>query len=904
MAHDGDKELVARFLRGELSDEEEKALRRRVADEPELQVLLSDFAVLEAHLSSRAQSQNESAVHGALAWPRPWHLMAALSVLFAIGALVSSIHTRYDNEPLGARPAERLPLGASLSLDWREPVSSGPQTPAIWLSEDVNAGEESLQALLNRGARQKVHRVALTQAKNETPLELWNLAVVQEALALRALAAESFRKVAIAESDPVIAQEAQGRAEILQGALDQEGQMFKEARQAGQELILNQTPFPAELAKRFPGELRLYLYDALRSARSPYELGLLDPSIALLPSEQAAVLRGEQKTTLRLLDSAPYVALAVRYRTSLAEPSREGLLELSSEAEGLNAHSMAIGALVRSRRPLTASATVEQHARDRGDTWLEVLAAKLRMKRAFLDGELEAHWDEFLDVAHKAKPLYRRAGFALWLAHYADELRRLDLSRQLIRDISARSNQLSWTRARFYFQLEARLALADGRLAEARDFATEAILRSDSCGTKASPRDVLATIAALQGDHNELLRIVRSSDSCPKVWSLRMLSEVRKLTPRPPPEDLRAWWYTAIEDRLNEAALSEMDRSAFELERQLFRLGLDAGTTQETLERLRSIPEGRDQEYARESRLETARVIALESLRAKSPAEAAAGAAAALGLDLRDCLVFSDASLPIMLVHRGSSSKVVDTWDVVEASLAGCDEVGLVPLSDGLRLPDSSFKLPWSILSPRRASVVDATGSGINLSVVDPTPPINARLAPLPPYPAERGRGTAVLSGVAATPSEVLSRLPESATVLVFAHGVDDGAGQERTSIALAPDRNGDYRLDASEIMSKTMRSDASVFLAVCQSARTEVDGVRKATLPQAFAWAGARTVVAALGPIPVDEGSKLFRELSTELAQGTSPSLALHQAKQAKNGQVPTWLEDMVVFTTEGRGN
>lgn len=891
MLSDEEHTLVGRYLRGDLSDSEEADLKERVQRSPELQAHLSDLAVLEAYRSRGTQETRQVPATGF----RPWHFFAGLSLVFLVGAVSSLLSSAPETPPA----PERLAIGTTWGA--RDEAPSAPSGTALWLSAESTDSEPSLAELVESARRNEAHRVSLQQAEEESALALWNLAVVQEALGLHAVAASSFRKAASLESNAELALAAEHRAKWLEERLEKTRLDFRRANKAGPELIKNQTPFPPELASEFPGLMRLYLYDAIRSARSEYELDLLRQTIALLPPEDAVVMARELAATKRLLEDPAYKVLATRYRDSFESSlSRTELYELSQDAQAFGASSMALGALVRSRKVVVPSQAIHAYAASQDDAWLQALATRIELKRAFLDDELEGRWEEFFSSVSRAKPAFRKADIGIWLAYYAVKLRRLDLARRLIKDISESSSELPWSRARFLFQLQAKISLAEGRLRAASDFATEAISRADSCSTRASALDVLAKAAALRGELETTFAIAANEEGCSPPPSLDLLAHLRRLAPTPPSEELKAWWLKAIETRLESSGLSQSDRAAFELERALFEFKsgtVDAGVP---LSLLHEAPRS-DAQWLRSAKLETAQALLAASLRSQNPKEGALHASQALEIQLGTCLVFSDPSLPeLVVVSRPSEARSARSWEEAARDLGSCNQVHVVSTSDRLRLPPPSFGIPWSVLTLRGHPATHEASQGTRLAVVTPSPPLNAGLRALPPMQFPADPRTVVLSGVTATPDSVLDLMQHAKSIEIVAHGVDDGSGTERTSIALAPNAQGDYRLDAAEVLDQRLRSDASVFLSVCQSAQQGTAGVPRATLPQAFAWAGALYVVAALAPIPAMEGAELFRMVAKEQEAGVPPSVALHRIKTSQEGNEASWLESVVVFSTQ----
>ena len=144
----------------------------------------------------------------------------------------------------------------------------------------------------------------------------------------------------------------------------------------------------------------------------------------------------------------------------------------------------------------------------------------------------------------------------------------------------------------------------------------------------------------------------------------------------------------------------------------------------------------------------------------------------------------------------------------------------------------------------------------------------------------------AILTGDNATQQAVLKTLENSRFIHFATHGLLAGLGdndQQKIpgAIALAPTKNDDGFLTASEIMTLNLNSEL-VVLSACDTGRGTIteDGV--IGLSRSFMAAGAPSVVVSLWKVPDESTSDLMIEFYRQLQTNPNKAQALRQAMLA----------------------
>ena len=152
-----------------------------------------------------------------------------------------------------------------------------------------------------------------------------------------------------------------------------------------------------------------------------------------------------------------------------------------------------------------------------------------------------------------------------------------------------------------------------------------------------------------------------------------------------------------------------------------------------------------------------------------------------------------------------------------------------------------------------------------------------------------------------ATKQAVLQRIPSVSLIHFAAHG-----HAERGEIALAPQRptnatlcEKDYLLTMDDISQVQLRAKL-VVLSCCHSAQGKVRAEGVVGIARAFLGSGARSVLAALWPIPDEATEQLMSRFYKHLVRGNSVSESPHQTMKWMRsngyGDLENWAPFMLI--------
>lgn len=220
--------------------------------------------------------------------------------------------------------------------------------------------------------------------------------------------------------------------------------------------------------------------------------------------------------------------------------------------------------------------------------------------------------------------------------------------------------------------------------------------------------------------------------------------------------------------------------------------------------------------------------------------------------------------LPWHLFHEPATQRpVADDWTVTVLPSAGCLARPSAPTGTGLVA----------------AGCADA-GHPYGLPSV-PTMPEQARAV-------AEAFGALPLAEPAATPAELLRRLPGARYVHLATHGSHQEEAPAFQCVYLTPEEPaGEGRLFAYEIAGADLRRAELVTLSACESALGRFDlSDNLRGLPAAFLAAGASAVIGALWPVAPAPASTFFTTLYAHLAAGDAKLAAYRAAQDATRQQ------------------
>lgn len=362
------REMVSRFLDGELSTEEADTFRNHLADCAECQRELHELMQLEALGMALAETQPVVERTGAkviwLSERRRWRaravtVAASIATLAAAAALVLWYVRPQDSAPRLAQVPELPGLGPTRAIEGRlsyagadryrpynvQRAQTAPEAEKIrhaalahmeesgdlhgmaaahmlmgsytlagaYLDRAQQAGELSddeesdraLLVLMERDPKAALDILDSVLTRSPRhPQALWNQGLALEKLGLLHTAKQSFERVAEL-GEPGWHEEARQRADELRVKVDERKAELKQAERAGQRLIQTGQATDEEL-RAYPGLMRLHFYDAVRTAPSRERIDALRSTAEILDQHYG------DATLTRYLDRVARADFAVR----------------------------------------------------------------------------------------------------------------------------------------------------------------------------------------------------------------------------------------------------------------------------------------------------------------------------------------------------------------------------------------------------------------------------------------------------------------------------------------------------------------------------------------------------------------------------------------------------------------
>jgi hypothetical protein len=210
-------------------------------------------------------------------------------------------------------------------------------------------------------------------------------------------------------------------------------------------------------------------------------------------------------------------------------------------------------------------------------------------------------------------------------------------------------------------------------------------------------------------------------------------------------------------------------------------------------------------------------------------------------------------------------------------------------------------ELAWSYRGrPGAAAAGPPPTPATVVTVAGVAPPAELGLAPLAARPLAPIPGAAHVdvTGAEATPARVARELARADAVEIHAHGYVDRGISDASVIALSPQADGRFALDAREIAGLGLTRAPLVILAACHAAYTAPYRHEPWGLPRAFLLAGARAVIASPDPISDAEAGEAFRAVEARILGGTDPAVALRDERVrrlAADGK--SWIRTVLLF-------
>ncbi len=756
----------------------------------------------------------------------------------------------------------------------------------------------------------------------------WNRAVVLHRLGLDMQAAAEFATVADA-GELGWAGEARVHSERLHAQVLAEQTGWQSMSAAGRELVQRGKPVTAHLLDRYPDELRLYFYDAVRAAPSVEQILALKPVATLLDryfggEHLQSYLSHVASTPFQV--RGPLANIYYHLATSSTHFSTQEIDQFLIDLRINKQDDILLGALLLSDRVEDNLTEYLHLASKSGDPWFSMLGEQLRATVEIAHGRpLEAEPNLVRAVSQcrvgllhyrcaylyfKLGDLYKKlnrtveakaqAHVALGIAR---RIRAWDLETSilaLLGDIAFFENDYSLTSA--YLRevlLRAKLGGDDCRWARflhehlamvdlfSYRFDSARQVLSGQCGNAPS---ILGLFVAV-----DLARVGKPAESLADTQQ-----KIDRLLTKGPREEMPSAWRDFLTGRLlssqDSARSQQLLRNAITVAEQQPASNADADKLRAYSYQTLVADAGGARAYANVLEL-----LAAE-LKVKLPMRCTIG----LGLD-GDLLT---------VVVRGSKGQLqgkqeqiaYDSRQKVETLIPAEFYVGLQPCNQVEVLAEAAMQGLAAILPPEIAWSYrlspDKKSTGIqpahSLVVSEADVPAGLQLLPLAPWqhqPEKLGEAT-ILRGAAATPGETLRAMTRASEIIIHAHGLVNLGLADASLLVLSPDADGQYALTAGQVQRTTLMGAPVVVLSACHAAKPSPFLYTPWSLPAAFITAGATAVFAATTAIPSAEASTFFVALLQRLRRGEAPGPALRDERMIwLSKDAKSWVRNVLLF-------
>jgi hypothetical protein len=771
-----------------------------------------------------------------------------------------------------------------------------------------------------------VHSAAALELDPAHPQAHWNHALALAARHLDLSAVAELRALAAA-GDPAWAAEATDRADAIEAARARDKARAEAANAAGVALIRGGAVDQAALdvAAASPDRMRLYFYDAMRTAGTAARIAELRPLAAVLDRHFRDGALPRWLDRIAASDLRARAPLAARYATLYEDRKPDSAAALADAALRAGIPDLALGAMYftgTASRFTVAPSRLPRYrevADATGDPWFALLAIEqtgsslvrdyqdVDAYAVLIDGMARceqarllwrcarvapyAVWTQLMryELTGAAALVTRARAWALQLAEPSIEIELLEMAAWLaIRrdDVDAR-----WYAVTDAYFVERELMVEstyedhcamhrDARMARARGLIT--LHRLDAARAVfagEAPCPVPMTVEEL---------FVRAQLATTPAEAAAVRADVATTRARvAAPDQQRALDH--IEGRA--AAVTDPTAAAALLHRAID--GEGSGTL---------AAEARANAYGLLIDLAAERATWAE---VSATAAAEAGVAALPACSLAISLDREETQLAVGATGELAGVRVPVTpatmgriAPAVTAALVGCDDVAVFARTayrgrPQLLPPDRA----WHFAGGAHGAAAALDRGGATVVVSGATPPAALGLPAL--RPAIDAAGARVIEGAAATPDAVLAALTDASYVELHAHGVVRGDDLGAAFLALSPGARGDYMLSGTAVAAQPLARHPIVLLAACHSAAgggTMSGG--GGSLADAFLAAGAAAVIASPAPIADAGAPKFFAALRARIAAGATPATALRDERgQWTDPAQRAWIDSIVVF-------
>jgi hypothetical protein len=734
----------------------------------------------------------------------------------------------------------------------------------------------------------------------------WNLALVARDLGLPRVAKDAFEHV-IAKQEPGWSAEA--RNELVDVEREIAAEDSPEIENRAREMLRGGSPLDAQDVQRAPTIARMYFYDALRVATTKAEVERLRPLAAALDAAAGLTTASAALERTTGANFAVRAKVATKYRAlALRELNAADQASLVAELHALGpaVADIYVGAVVLLAQTAKHFDELRTIAKPWSDPWFDVLLERARIEVAYPNGDLRAE-PELVAAIAKCNPAVALRCGQLTLA-----LGTLLIATGRIEEGEARTQEAvdAFRRARAYrFFRNARTFLAEihrrrGRFALAHAEFDEEIFAAKQAGEcdlarySEIGRANVAFMAREVEDARVLLPSPKPPEGCsPGVDVIGLIAAVDLARLTEDPRDAaaaRGWVDAAKASAPNEptttiaaARLLPRDPDALAALREW----LDTSKRGYGTDELRTLgystlisdagARGAWDEVIQAAKAEYRMTAEPPCLLVTSVDDDRVTIAAKVGADL-----IGEATT-ILAPEPASASPLI------VGKLASCTAIAVIGRTQSHGRADLlPATYPWWFVGDSSAAAAVAPTNRA-LQVIDVRPPDVAGAPRLPALGPSSEQFDVTLAGADATPKRVLAQLGTSSYAEIHAHGIASGSQEDAAFLALSPDENGTFALDAGEIRKAKLTSAPFIVLGACSAAAVASVFRERWSLPDAFLVAGARGVVAADVPIPDASARAVLDELHHRISAGEDPATALAAIRAARGG----WAAHLMLF-------
>jgi hypothetical protein len=766
----------------------------------------------------------------------------------------------------------------------------------------------------------------------------WNRALVLAGLGLPLAAARDFDRVA-ALGEPGWADEARTRAAGLRAEVAERRTRWAAANAAGARLIADGTPVPTD-AIAVTGYLTIMLYDAVRAAPDRARVE------ALLPMAQAldAAYRGDHLTAyVRRIAGADFAVrkpLADRYRAVItrAPGADADALLARLAAPGAN-DDIWLGAIVRTGAVAAHLDDYQRRARATDDPWFAIIAeheAARAELAAGKPGAAERRLVDALAIARRERIAYRALQLEVELvglhkrqrnlgaadADAATALHDAAAAGEVLVEMNTLGDLASINQDRYATGL-ARAYLAEllERSQSAPAIGPSPFDAAHDCANQQYAYTALANQSLEAGDADRARDELGHAPACDADAGTLLARDVQAALVRTQlyrfshRDDDRARADTSLVELGQRApTLPDTQRALHDYIAGAFAIDRDRAAGERALHAAIARADHRtdDLGYFAKTRAYSFALLALtagqaadfagvlrvvgEALDVPVPATCAVAIAVQ---DRQSVVAITDAHGAVAGDFVAAHAAPIDPAALVPPALAarlhGCDRVSVLARAPVLGaagvLP---AELAWSYALPHGAAAA-TRAPGPLLVVTDPAPPAELQLPPLAPYAEHAAADRVILRGADATPTRVLTAMPDASVIELHAHGFIANDISEASYLALTPGLDRQYTLTARDLADLALPRAPLVILAACHAATSSRSLEGGTGLAEAFLRAGARAVIASPEAVRDRDAEAVFARVRDRVRAGADPAIAVRDARQASHADA--WITRVVVF-------